>query len=52
VIIDDLTAEEYADFIDDILASSGKREILREAENWTKEGELIRVIDYLEPIDG
>ena len=49
LIIDDISAMEYAEFINQILASSGDMEIMREVENWTKDGELIRVVDYVFP---
>ena len=47
-IIDDLSAEEYSTFITEIIKNPDKYKLIREAENWTKEGELIRVVDFLE----
>ncbi len=48
VILDDISAEEYSSFINEILKSKGKMTLMREDFNWTKDGELIRVIDYME----
>jgi len=48
VLLDDISAEDYADFINSILTSNGDKTIIREVENWTKDGELIRVVDYTE----
>jgi len=48
VIIDDISAEDYAEFINSILIANGDKTIIREVENWTKDGELIRVVDYTE----
>ena len=48
VLLDDISALEYSDFINDILSSKGKMELMREVESWTKDGELIRVIDYMD----
>jgi ribosomal protein L20 len=46
-IIDDISAEEYSEFINQVIMSDGEIEIVREVENWTKDGELIRVVDYV-----
>lgn len=51
VLLDDVSAEEYSEFINDILDSGGTKNIIREVENWTKDGELIRVIDYTEEVE-
>ncbi len=48
VIIDDYSGQEYADFINTLILDSTTYEVLREVENWTKDGELIRVVDYIE----
>lgn len=50
VIIDDISAEDYSKFIDNIISNPQDFEIIREVENWTKDGELIRVVDYIETI--
>jgi len=50
IIINDVTALEYSEFINQVLESGGDMEIVREEQNWTKDGELIRVIDYVFPI--
>ena len=49
LIIDDISALEYAEFINQVFESGGDMEIMREVENWTKDGELIRVVDYVFP---
>jgi len=45
-ILEDETAHEYAKFINFVINSKNVT-ILREEQNWTKEGELIRVVDYI-----
>jgi signal transduction protein with GAF and PtsI domain len=47
-ILDDVSAEEYSAFINYLLKNKKTTSVLREAENWTKDGELIRVVDYIE----
>jgi hypothetical protein len=47
VILDDVSGEDYAEFINEILTSNGEMEVIREDTNWTKDGELIRVVDYI-----
>ena len=47
VILDDISGEEYSEFINEVLMSKGKMEIMREETSWTKDGELIRVFDYM-----
>jgi len=49
LIIDDISALEYSEFINQVFRSKGDMEVVREVENWTKEGELIRVVDYVFP---
>ena len=48
-IIDDISAADYAEFINSVL-DTGTTQIVREVESWTKDGELIRVIDYMEAV--
>ena len=48
VILDDISAEDYADFINDVLQSRGTMEIMREETSWTKDGELLRVVDFMQ----
>jgi signal transduction protein with GAF and PtsI domain len=50
-ILDDVSAEEYSAFINYIMKNSKTTTIIREEQNWTKDGELIRVIDYIEELD-
>jgi hypothetical protein len=47
-ILDDISAEEYSAFINYIITNSKTTTIIREEQNWTKDGELIRVVDYME----
>ncbi len=47
-IIDDVSAEEYATFINFLMERDSETNVMREVENWTKDGELIRVVDYIE----
>ncbi len=47
VVIDDISAEDYSEFINEVLSSKGKMEIMREESSWTKDGELIRVVDFM-----
>ena len=51
VILDDISGEYYAEFINEILQSGGLMEIMREETSWSKDGELIRVIDFMEKIE-
>jgi len=48
VLIDDISAEEYAAFMNYLIANNKTTELIREVENWTKDGELVRVVDYIE----
>jgi len=47
VILDDISAEDYSEFINEVLSSKGSMEIMREDTSWTKDGELIRVVDFM-----
>ena len=49
-ILDDYSAEEYSSFIDSIINEPESMTVMREVENWTKDGELIRVVDYIEEV--
>jgi len=49
-ILDDVSALEYSEFINEVL-ETGTTRIIREVESWTKDGELIRVVDYLESLE-
>lgn len=51
VIIDDVSGEEYSTFINYLMEHKSETLVIREVENWTKDGELIRVIDYVEEED-
>ena len=46
-ILDDISAQEYSEFINEVLRT-GTTQIIREDQSWTKDGELIRVVDFLE----
>lgn len=48
VLLDDVSAEEYSAFINYLMTNDKTTTVLREVENWTKDGELIRVVDYIE----
>ena len=48
VLLDDVSAEEYSAFINYLMSNKKTATVLREVENWTKDGELIRVVDYIE----
>ncbi len=50
-ILDDVSAEEYSAFINYLMKNRKTTTVLREEENWTKDGELIRVVDYVEEED-
>ena len=50
VLINDTSAIEYSSFINEVMRNSKTTTIMRESENWTKDGELIRVVDYVEDI--
>jgi len=49
-IAEEVTAQEYADFITKTLHEPDKYMIVREKENWTQNAECIRIVDYLEKI--
>ena len=51
VILDDISGENYAEFINEILQSRGSMEIMREETSWSKDGELIRVIDFMQKVE-
>ena len=51
LIVSDASAISYSQFISDIMSGSSGRELVREVENWTKEGELIRVVDTVRETD-
>ena len=41
-------ADEYADFMTTLINNPKKYSLIRERENWTPSGELIKLIEYLE----
>ena len=43
-------ADEYAAFMTHIIQNPDKYSLLREKENWTPSGELIRIVEYLEKV--
>ena len=45
---DDFEASLYAEFINAIMNDPKKYQMIREEQTWTKEGELIRMVDYIE----
>ncbi len=47
-ILDDVSAEAYSSFINFLMERDSETSVMREVENWTKDGELIRVVDYIE----
>jgi len=47
-ITEQTTADEYANFMTTLIQNQDKYLILREKENWTPSGELIKIIEYLE----
>ena len=51
LIINDASAATYSSFITQLIAGDDGRRILRESENWTKDGELIRVVDTVREVD-
>ena len=48
-ILDDESAAVYSDFMTKLINSSGTQ-IVREDKSWTQEGELLRVVDYIEDV--
>ena len=48
VIGEDYDASVYAEFINELMNNPKKYQMIREEQNWTKEGELIRMVDYIE----
>lgn len=49
-INNDVDAADYALFMNWILEIGEERSVVREESNWTKEGELIRVIDFVQKV--
>jgi len=47
-ITEQTSADEYADFMTTLIQNQNKYIILREKENWTPSGELIKIVEYLE----
>jgi hypothetical protein len=47
-ITEQTTADEYANFMTTLIQNPTKYSILREKENWTQSGELIKIVEYLE----
>ena len=47
-ITEQSTADEYAEFMTKLIRNQDKYSILREKENWTQSGELIKIVEYLE----
>ncbi len=48
-LIDDESALAYSEFMTDLINKKGVK-IVREDKSWTPEGELLRVVDYLEEV--
>ena len=48
-LIDDESAKDYSDFMTSIINKPGIQ-IVREDKSWTQEGELLRVVDYVETV--
>lgn len=46
-LIDDESAQAYGEFMTDLINKQGIK-IVREDKSWTPEGELLRVVDYVE----
>jgi len=49
VMIDDESSESYSAFMT-MLMNDSSYTIVREDKSWTQEGELIRVVDYIQTI--
>ena len=49
-LIDDESAKEYAEFMTELINKPGVQ-IEREDKSWTPEGELLRVVDFIEEVD-
>lgn len=47
-INNDIDAEQYASFMNWLLEVGAERRVVREESNWTKEGELVRVVDFVQ----
>jgi len=47
-ITEQTSSDEYAEFMTTLIQNQNKYSILREKENWTQSGELIKIIEYLE----
>ena len=50
-ITEQTTANEYAEFMTELINNPEKYIIIREKENWTQAGELIRLVEYLEKME-
>jgi len=48
VIGDDYGASLYSEFINTIMNNPREYQMIREEQTWTKEGELIRMVDYIQ----
>jgi len=48
LIAEDMSASEFAEFMTNILHNPHRYHIIREKENWTQNGECVRVVDFLE----
>jgi len=47
-IAEQTSADEYANFMTNIIQNPEKYTLIREEKNWTPSGELIRLVEYLE----
>lgn len=48
IIGDNVSAAEYADFINIVISNPSKFKILREKESWTQHGELMKFVEYMQ----
>lgn len=44
-------ADEYSEFMTELINDQNRYSIIREKENWTPSGELIRLVEYFEKIE-
>jgi len=48
IIVEQMGADEYADFMTTLIQNQNKYTIIREKETWTQAGEMIKLVEYLE----
>lgn len=48
IIGDNVSAAEYAEFINKVVENPSKYKILREKESWTQHGELMKFVEYMQ----